>query len=130
MRGMNFPRHSYPKLPRFISPEQVAAIIHAEALPELRGAHIRHHRALELRDRAMIEVFFGSACRVSEVICLDWRDWRLQAPGELFIRSGKGGDDRIALIGEPAIDALEAWSRAAWVKDSTARFFRTSAESD
>jgi len=120
MRGITFPRHSYQKLPRFISPEQIAAIIAAESPFKKR----RNHRARELRDVAMIEVLFGSAIRISEAISLDWRDWRLQAPGELFIRSGKGGDDRIALIGEPAIDALEAWSGLAWVKDLDGPIFQ------
>jgi site-specific recombinase XerD len=125
MARMAFPRHSYPRLPRFISPEQIAAIIAAEAPLEMRGAHIRHHGALELRDVALIETLFSSAIRISEAISLNWRDWRLQGPGELFIRSGKGGDDRIALIGEPAIDALKAWSRAAWVGDLGAPIFQT-----
>jgi site-specific recombinase XerD len=125
MRGMLFPRHSYPKLPRFITPEQIAAIIAAEAPRDMRGAHIRHHRALELRDVALIETLFGSAIRIGEAISLNWRDWRLQGPGELFIRLGKGGNDRIALIGEPAIDALEAWSRLAWVKDLDGPIFQT-----
>jgi integrase/recombinase XerC len=124
MRGMLFPRAARPKLARFISPGQIAAMIAAEPSLESRGPHIRHHRALDLRDRAMLEVCYASGCRIAELISLDWQDLRGGMPGDVRITAGKGGDDRIVLIGEPARDALANWRRVAWVKDDGAPVFQ------
>src|SRR5579862_1444161 len=63
MRGMIFRRRAYPKLSRVISAEQIAAMIDAEQPVESRGPHLREHRALDLRDRAMLEVAYASGCR-------------------------------------------------------------------
>src|SRR5260370_42370394 len=37
--------------------------------------------------------------------------------GDVRITAGKGGRDRIVIIGERARDALASWRRAAWSKD-------------
>ena len=89
-------------------------MIDAEQPVESRGPHIRDHRALDLRDRAMLEVAYASGCRISELIGLNWEDLQGGRPGDVRINAGKGGDDRIVLNGECARDALTRWRRAAW----------------
>lgn len=99
-------------------------MIAAEPPLKSRGSHIRDHRALDLRDRAMLEVIYASGCRIAEAISLNWEDLRGGRPGDVRITSGKGGDDRIVLIGEPARDALAKWRYAAWSKDPGAPIFQ------
>jgi len=67
MRGMAMPRAVPSRSPRTISPEQVASIVAVEVSP---GARSRH----ELRDRALVEVLYGSGIRISEAISLNWED--------------------------------------------------------
>ena len=117
LRGMIMPRPMPRPLVKVITPEQIAAII---------GAGVARYRldGHDLRDRALIEVLYGSGIRVSEAISLNWEDLEGGESGDIRITSGKGGDDRIALVGEPARDALEAWRRVAWVKDLGAPIFQ------
>ena len=124
MRGMMFPRAPHPKIPTFLSAGEIGAMIDASPSLESRVAHIRHHRALDLRDRAMLEVAYASGCRIAELISLNWEDLRGGMPGDVRIIEGKGGGDRVALIGEPARDALARWKRVAWFKDLGAPVFQ------
>lgn len=57
--------------------------------------------ALGLRDRAILEVFYSTAIRRSELIRLFVADVD-HARASLFIRQGKGGRDRFVPIGERA----------------------------
>src|SRR5690606_29716827 len=71
-----------------------------------------------LRDRALLEVLYGSGARVSEAIGIDVDDLDLgrgegtgthptdQAVVRLF---GKGNKERIVPLGRYATDAVEAW---------------------
>jgi integrase/recombinase XerD len=59
-------------------------------------------RPLGLRDRAVLEVFYSSALRRSEVIALRVPDLDFER-GTLFIRRGKGAKDRFVPIGERAL---------------------------
>ncbi|MGC2303525.1 tyrosine-type recombinase/integrase [Candidatus Binatus sp.] len=123
-RGIIFRRRAFPKIPRTVSAQEIAAMIAAEQPLESRGPHIRDHRALDLRDRAMLEVIYGSGCRIAEAISLNWEHLRGGMPGDVRVVSGKGGDDRIVLIGEPARDALRKWRCLAWSKDLGAPIFQ------
>ncbi|RFU38871.1 site-specific tyrosine recombinase XerD, partial [Actinomadura logoneensis] len=63
--------------------------------------------ARALRDRALLELLYGSGARISEAVGLDVDDVDL---GEGFARvSGKGGKTRIVPIGEYARRAVEAY---------------------
>jgi integrase/recombinase XerD len=60
--------------------------------------------ALALRDRAMLEVFYAGALRVSEVISIRLEDLKLDL-GYVLVR-GKGDKERIVPIGAPAQQVL------------------------
>ena len=60
--------------------------------------------ALAARDRAMLEVFYASALRVSEIINAKLEDLKLEA-GYMLVR-GKGDKERVVPLGRSAQDAL------------------------
>ncbi len=62
--------------------------------------------ALTLRDRAMLELFYSSGLRLSELTGLRWIDLDLQA-GEVRVL-GKGNKTRIVPVGRHAVTALRA----------------------
>ena len=60
-----------------------------------------------LRDRAMLEVLYGSGLRISELVDLDVDDVDLD---DAAVRAfGKGSKERLVPMGRPARRALEAW---------------------
>jgi len=62
---------------------------------------------LGLRDRAMLEVGYGAGLRVSELVGLPLA--ALDRRGGLLRVLGKGRRERLVPLGEPALDALDAW---------------------
>jgi integrase/recombinase XerD len=85
------------RLPRVLSPEEAERLIAAAAAPTPLG----------LRDRAMLELLYGAGLRVSELVGLPLG--RLDRRRGVVQVVGKGRRERIVPIGEPALDALEAW---------------------
>ncbi len=63
-----------------------------------------------VRDRAMLEVFYGTGLRLSELSALDVHDVAL-GEGELLVRQGKGKKDRVVPFGDAVAAALRAWLR-------------------
>lgn len=63
---------------------------------------------LEVRDRAMWELFYSSGLRLSELVQLDRVDLDLRA-GWIRVQKGKGQKTRVVPLGRCAQDALEAW---------------------
>src|SRR3546814_5592867 len=62
---------------------------------------------LGLRDRAMLELFYSSGLRLSELCGLRWGALDLD---EGLVRiDGKGGKTRIVPVGRFAREALQAW---------------------
>ena len=74
------------------------------ASPFLRG---KYGYAIELRNRAMLEVFYAGALRVSEIVSLKFEDVKLEM-GYVLVR-GKGDKERIVPLGRSAQDALTAY---------------------
>ena len=63
--------------------------------------------AIAMRDRAMLEVFYAGALRVSEIIGVKLEDLKLDA-GYVLVR-GKGDKERIVPLGKSAQEALTAY---------------------
>jgi integrase/recombinase XerD len=62
------------------------------------------------RDRALLELLYGSGARISEAVGLDVDDLDPQDPSGGVVRlHGKGGKDRIVPVGRYARDALDAY---------------------
>ena len=70
-----------------------------------------------VRDRAMLELFYSSGLRLSELTGLDWEriDW---SEGTVRVH-GKGAKTRVVPVGQAALDALRVWA------GERARFART-----
>jgi integrase/recombinase XerD len=98
------PPQAWPALPKFLSLEQVDALI---AQPDAESA-------LGLRDRAMIELLYATGMRVSELIAVRAGDLHLDASYLTCV--GKGSKERMIPIGEQAA----AWV-ARYVKESRPR---------
>ncbi len=67
--------------------------------------------ALALRDRALLELLYGTGARISEAVGLDLDDLDLTldlAGGEVLLR-GKGGKERMVPVGSYAGAALDAY---------------------
>lgn len=62
---------------------------------------------LGLRDRAILELFYSSGLRLSELCALRWRD--LDLVEGLVTVLGKGGKQRAVPVGSHARRALDAW---------------------
>lgn len=60
------------------------------------------------RNRVLIELGWGAGLRVSELAALDVADVDRDA-GEVRVRQGKGGKDRIVPIGPKAVEVLNRW---------------------
>lgn len=65
---------------------------------------------LDLRDRALLELFYSSGLRLSEVCGLRWRD--LDFEQGLVSVLGKGSKQRIVPVGSHARSTLQAWQQA------------------
>ena len=108
------PPASPRKLPRAIAVPDVERLIAAAAAGD--GAD----RLRPLRDRALLELLYGTGARISEAVGLDVDDLGFtavppgrppdrQAPPATVRLSGKGGRDRLVPVGRYAREALEAY---------------------
>ena len=96
---------AWPALPKFLSIEEVDALIAAPDVSTPRG----------LRDRAMIELLYATGMRVSELISVRAADLHLDEHYLTCI--GKGNKERLIPIGEQA---------AAWIRATSAMGVRRS----
>ena len=62
---------------------------------------------IEFRDKAIMELFYSSGLRLSELASLSLSDLQLQQ-GELLV-TGKGNKQRVVPVGRLAIDAIQQW---------------------
>jgi integrase/recombinase XerD len=108
------PPASPRRLPRAIAVPEVERLIAAAAAGD--GAD----RLRPLRDRALLELLYGTGARISEAVGLDVDDLGFtavppgrppdrQAPPATVRLSGKGGRDRLVPVGRYAREALEAY---------------------
>ncbi|MGD9696527.1 MAG: tyrosine-type recombinase/integrase [Thermoleophilia bacterium] len=98
------PRPSPPPVPR-LSQADAAALV--EAVGTAGDGASAATRALALRDRAIVEVLYGSGLRRQEACDLVLAG--LDFEHESLRVVGKGGRDRTVPLTEPAVAALRAW---------------------
>ncbi len=84
-------------LPTFVGVDAAREVVEAPSADSASG----------LRDRAMLEVLYGSGLRVSELAGLDMAD--VDLPGGTVRVRGKGNKERIAPLGRAAVRAIEAY---------------------
>lgn len=98
LRDLGTPRLPQ-RLPRFLTVEETVALL---LTPDLRTPQ-------GLRDRAILEMLYSSGVRVGELVALDLDDvdWGRREVQVV----GKGGRERLALVGRPALRALRAYLR-------------------
>ncbi|MGZ4458663.1 MAG: site-specific tyrosine recombinase XerD [Nocardioidaceae bacterium] len=66
--------------------------------------------ALALRDRALLEVLYGTGARISEAVALDVDDLDLSVEGQgSVLLRGKGSKERVVPVGSYAREAVEAY---------------------
>lgn len=87
------------RLPTFLNAQEVEALLAAPEIGKPAG----------MRDRAILEVLYGAGLRVSELAKLtrsavDWENKLLRV-------AGKGGRERVALLGQGALDTIEDYVR-------------------
>lgn len=63
--------------------------------------------ALAMRDRALLEVLYGTGARISEAVGLDVDD--LDASDATVLLRGKGGKQRLVPVGSYALEAVEIY---------------------
>jgi integrase/recombinase XerD len=108
------PPASPRKLPRAIGVPEVERLIAAAAAGD-GGDQLR-----PLRDRALLELLYGTGARISEAVGLDVDDLNFTAvppggrpdyhePPATVRLTGKGGRDRLVPVGRYAREALEAY---------------------
>jgi integrase/recombinase XerD len=94
------PPRAWPALPKFLSVEDVDALLAQPDTSTPRG----------LRDRAMLELLYATGMRVSELVGVRASDLHLDAHYLTCI--GKGNKERIIPIGEQAAAWVERYQQA------------------
>ncbi len=96
------------KIPQVLSAEEVLALLHA---PDASDVGVR--------DRAILELMYAAGVRVSEATTLRLSDLHLESRSLTVF--GKGRRQRLALVGEPAVEAIERYLgevRPRWVRNA------------
>ena len=86
------------RLPKAISVEQVEQLLEAAGCADT---------PLAVRDRALLELLYGTGARISEVIGLAVDDLDVSGTGGLARLDGKGGRQRVVPVGSFALRAVE-----------------------
>ena len=97
------------KLPQVLDVDEAGALVETDSGGKLA-----------VRDRAMLELFYSSGLRLSELVNLRWIDLDLDG-GEVRVL-GKGGKTRVVPVGRPAIGALRTLGTAEGMQPDSAIF--------
>jgi integrase/recombinase XerD len=93
-------------LPKSLAPDEISAMLSSPRAASNR----REAEAMALRDRAMLEVFYAGALRVSEIVGVKLEDLKLDL-GYVLVR-GKGDKERIVPLGKSAQEVLELYMKS------------------
>jgi integrase/recombinase XerD len=85
------------RLPKVLDQSEVLRLLETPDASTARG----------VRDRAMLHVLYAAGLRVSELVGLKIAD--LDRTRGIVFAFGKGGKRRVVPLGEPALDAVDAW---------------------
>lgn len=88
------------RLPRALSTEEVEALLAAASMGE---------GPLPLRDRALLELLYGTGARISEAVSLDVDDIDGDDASAMVRLFGKGRRERLVPLGSYAREALQAY---------------------
>ncbi|MGA7365453.1 MAG: tyrosine-type recombinase/integrase, partial [Candidatus Sulfotelmatobacter sp.] len=91
-------------LPKALARDEMEATLAAPLTRHDAARKTKDSAALAARDRAMLEVFYAGALRVSEIISAKLEDLKLEA-GYMLVR-GKGDKERVVPLGRSAQEAL------------------------
>ena len=94
-------------LPKALAKDEVEGVLQGPP----RAKDDRLSKALAVRDRAMLEVFYTAALRVSEIINVKLEDLKLDM-GYILVR-GKGDKERIVPLGRAAQEVVRMYLRDA-----------------
>lgn len=97
------------KLPQVLDPDEAQVLV-----------EVPTDVPLGLRDRALLELFYSSGLRLSELCALRWRD--LDLPEGLVTVLGKGSKQRTVPVGSHARNALAAWRAETGARDDAPIF--------
>ncbi len=86
------------RLPKALPLADVEAILEAASAPDT---------ILALRDRALLELLYGTGARISEAVGLDIDD--LDTVDATVLLRGKGSKERLVPVGAYALDAVDAY---------------------
>jgi integrase/recombinase XerD len=93
-------------LPKALARDEMEAMLAARLTTRPAGKS-KQSDALALRDRAMLEVLYAGALRVSEITNAKLEDLKLEA-GYMLVR-GKGDKERVVPLGRSAQEALREY---------------------
>jgi integrase/recombinase XerD len=94
-------------LPKALARDEMEATLAAPLTRDAGRTQTNESVALGIRDRAMLEVFYAGALRVSEMTNAKVEDLKLEA-GYMLVR-GKGDKERVVPLGRAAQDALREY---------------------
>ncbi len=95
-------------LPKSLAHDEVESTLASPAAQVANGhRNSKDAATLAVRDRAMLELLYAGALRVSELVNASLEDLKLEA-GYMLVR-GKGDKERIVPLGKPAQDALSEY---------------------
>ncbi len=94
-------------LPKSLARDEVESALASPARRLEGRSDSKDSAALASRDRAMLELLYAGALRVSELVNASLEDLKLEA-GYMLVR-GKGDKERIVPLGKPAQDALSEY---------------------
>lgn len=96
--------HQVRRLPKALTVAEIISMIEAA---------YREGDPISIRDRALLELLYGSGARISEIVNLDLSDLHQVANDGLSIETlklvGKGGKERIVPLGSYASSALQEY---------------------
>jgi len=94
------------------SPKHLPATMDADSIGQLLD--IPCDTPLAVRDKAIMELFYSSGLRLSELATLRWE--QLDLVSGMVTVTGKGNRSRMVPVGRVAVAALREWRKSEWRK--------------